>query len=50
MLINIVYVIVEPTTRYHSTLKSLYLPENRGMKGGSFTSDILALTSKINKP
>jgi hypothetical protein len=42
--------IVEPTTLYHSTVKSGKLPANTGKKSGNVTSEILALTIRIIIP
>ena len=42
--------IVEPTTRYHSTVKSEKLPAKTGKNLGIVTSDILALTIKMIIP
>jgi hypothetical protein len=50
ILISIVRDIVEPTTRYHSTVKSLKLPAKTGKKSGKVTSEILALTMRIIIP
>lgn len=50
MLIIIVRVIVVPTTRYHSTVKSVNCPAKTGNSSGSWTSLTLALTIKITTP
>lgn len=50
ILIIMVRLIVVPTTRYHSTLKSVYLPSNNGKKSGKVTSETLALTTNMTTP
>jgi len=50
ILMNIVREMVAPTFLYQSTVKSEKRPANTGKKAGSFTSEILAFTSRIIRP
>lgn len=50
ILMNMVREIVAPTFLYQSTVKSEKRPANTGKKEGSFTSEILALTSRMIRP
>jgi hypothetical protein len=50
MLSIIVRVMVVPTTRYHSTVKSVYWPAKMGKAVGRETWEILAFTRRITIP